>query len=271
MSFNKNTLRYLYNNGWKFLPITLIAGIALAFSGNLSGAVHFFFDMELNASSVWNIYAHFSLLTSRSWLVGILTAIILLFEISLLYGILDRHLRVGTFSYKKPLVSLNDTVMTTVPIVFASMILLELCAFLTSAVILLVAKTALIMTLPISIAVTILIFTLMIFAIVEFILIIPAMQIVGYPFKDAFIFSTKLLSGKVKKIVFDFTLLIISSVLISWLFSLLFDGLILTLCVDTILYTFMLMYIPIYSMLVFYELTNEQRRDINQNKKSYLI
>ena len=270
MNLNKSTIKYITQNGWKFLPITLIAGLALAFSGNLSGSISFFTDIELNASSVWNIYGHFSMLTSRSWVVGILSLILVLFAMSVEYGILDRHLRVGKFSLRKPLASLNDTVMTTVPVIAIAMVLLEVVTFLTSAVILLLAKTVAFMSLPLAIIVTVAIYIGMMFLLAEFMLVIPAMQVVGYPFKDAFIFSTKLVSGNIKRITFDFICVIAIAITASALTAILFHGKVISLLIDTILYSFILLYIPIYSMMAFYEFTGEQRRDIIVNKKSYL-
>ncbi|MEG1806294.1 MAG: hypothetical protein RR327_07885, partial [Clostridia bacterium] len=195
MKYGYNTLKYLKKNFFKLIPFVILPAIGLAFTDNIASFITFFFNFELNTTSVWTVYSFFTLIGSRSWSIGIMSVIVLVFFESLLFGAIDRHLKVGRFSFGKSFSTLNETVMIVVPTVLLLVGAYELVAFFNAVIIYFFQIIIPSVAIFAGILSTFLLYSGLTILLIQFSEVIPAVLVVGYPINDACVFSTRMVSG----------------------------------------------------------------------------
>lgn len=271
MGFGKNSTKYIIKNFFKLLVFTIVPSIALAFTGSVSTILTFFFNYKTKTNTVWNIYRNFTFIGSRNWLLGVLAIILISFFLSLLLGAIDRHMKIGKFSFARPFSNLNETVLVVTPVVVVFILLLELVAFVNSSFVFLFAKMPTVPSVILSILITLVFYSAVFIVFAQFMLLIPSQTVAGYPILDACIYSTRMISGKCRIVYLDFLALALIAIGVSTLFvGLLPELKILQFVIDTILYNILLMYLIVYPMVAYFELSSEPRRDLENQRKKYL-
>lgn len=269
MKYGLITIKYLKKHFLKLLPFVLLPALALAFTNNIASFVRFFFNFDANANNVWTIYSFFTVVGAKSWSMGIMAILVLMFFECLLFGGIDRHLKVGKFSYGKSFSALNETVMIVVPCLLILVVAFELVAFLTAVIIYFFQIVMPAIAIFGGIIFTIAIYTGLMMLLIQFLMVIPAVLVVGYPIKDACVFSTKMVSGKTKETMLLVLILMGASIILSAVASLFASAFILFV-VDALIYIFLMMFVTVYIMVTFFDLSGETRRDLIGKNKKYL-
>lgn len=270
MDFNKQTIKYIGKNFFKLLPFAVIPALAFAFSGSFSTVVTFFFSFNLRTLSVWTIFSSFTFFGSYSWTIGLLSMLVFMFFASLIFGAIHRHMKFGKFSYRKPIETLNETVMVVVPFIILVTIIEELTAFviaiLTNFLAILFVNSAVWISLIIVVA----IYYGMLLLIGQFLLLVPSVVVAGYSLIDGTVYASKLISGRSNKIALDFFTLMIPIMTISTIVSVFIDINSVQIIVDAILNLIFIMYSISYILVAYYDLTGEERQDLITSRKNYL-
>lgn len=271
MNFGKDSIKYIGRNLPRLLLFAVVPAIAFAFTGSPSTFITFFINFNLRSTTVWSIYQNFTLIGSRNWFLGILTILLLIFFTSLLYAAIDRHMKVGKFSFSRPFSRINETIMAVLPYVIVVIFVMEVAAFINSALIYLFVKVAASGAFFIAIVITLIVYICLLICLSQFILLIPSEIVAGYPVKDACVYSTRVIAGKGKIVFFDLAGNFLFCALISSVFAIFLPKLeFLQIIVDSILYCYMIIYLVSYTMVAYFDLSSEPRRDLEYSKKNYL-
>ncbi len=270
MRYFKETIKYMWKNLLWLIPYAILPAVAMALSGSLGSSFTFFFRYsdKVSAYTVWDIYKFFSVLFAENWLIGLSAVIVIGFFMCLLFGAIDRHMKVGKFSYKNMFSRLNETVLAVFPTYFVMFGLLELIALLNSSLIYIFTKSIGFNSIYIAIPITMAMYACFFLTLTQFILLIPSEIVVGYPFKDAVINSIRLVSGSGGAIFVQLSCVMLGGSLISALFDLIFPGIMpIRFFVDFILYMAIMIFTTSYMMVSYFILSNEPRRDVDEKKK----
>lgn len=270
MRYFQETIKYMWKNLLRLIPYAILPAAAMALSGSLGSAFTFFFRYGDNVSSytVWDIYKFFSVLFSGNWLIGLSAVIVVGFFMCLLFGAIDRHMKVGKFSYKNMFSRLNETVLAVFPTYFAMFALLELIALLNSSLIYIFTKSMGFNSIFIAIPISAAMYACFFLTLTQFVLLIPSEIVVGYPFKDAVINSIRLVSGSGHTIFLQLSGVLMGCALLSGIFDLISFGIMpIRFIVDFVLYMAILIFVTSYMMVSYFILSNEPRRDVEEKKK----
>lgn len=260
----------MWKNLIRLIPYAILPAAAMALSGGLGSAYTFFFRYSdgVSAYTVWDIYKHFSVLFAENWLIGLSAVIVVGFFMCLLFGAIDRHMKVGRFSYKNMFSRLNETVLAVFPAYFVMFAVLEVIGLLNSSLIYIFTKSMGFNSIYIAIPITIAMYACFFLALTQFMLLIPSEIVVGYPVKDAVINSIRLVSGSVKTIFLQIGGVMMGCAFLSGLAELLCHGIVpIRIIVDTVLYMAILIFTTSYMMVAYFMLSNEPRRDVEEKKK----
>ena len=269
MRFFKETTKYVRKNFLRLLPYAILPAVAMALAGRLGSVLTFFFRYsgEVASYTVWDIYKYFSVLLSENWLTGLSALIVVGFFMCLMYGAIDRHMKVGKFSYKNMFSRLNETVMAVGPAYFVLFALLELVALLNSSLIFIFTRSMGFNSIYVAIPITMIMYGCLFLGLTQFVILIPSEIVVGYPFKDAVINSVRLVSGKITTVWWQMLVIVFVPALVSALTELVFPNRTVVFFVDVAMYLLILIFTTSYMMVAYFILSDEPRRDVEEKKK----
>lgn len=185
--------------------------------------------------------------------------------VSLLIGLMERHLRSGRFGFKHPIRRINDSILALLPVFLTGLITQILLSLISSGIVTLshyifsdFGSTPTIMSWTVSIIAFIMLQLLVVNIYSMCLLIPPTYMITGYPYMSSASYATKLRHQESFKIFFACL----------WPYLVIFViGLICRLVrffdvpVNILCYVFVYLYFCSLSMTVYYELSGTERMD----------
>lgn len=273
MLYLKDTFNYIFRNFFKLVLFTIIPSVVLAVAGNTSGAFAFFFNFEENALELGNIYKHFSLIAASDFWLGLLGVVLSCFFLSILFSVIERHMKVGRLSFSRLWARLNETLLSVFPYYLVLVAGCELFAFLISVFItVFYAALGSVAIIP-SILLVLGTYFVLFIILAQFVLYIPSQIMVGYPFVDSCINSTKMILGKSVAVALDLYVLCIPTILTAGAISVFLpEAVLLKTIFDVLVCNVGLMVLCVYPMVAYFKISGETRRDLEREdkKKNYI-
>lgn len=135
MKYISLALGYTFKNVHKMLVYVLIPAVLLAFFLNISGVIENVFLLSTKESiSFGTIYMSVSLFANNHWWIMLIAAAVLIFALGTLFGAIDRHMRIGRFSFRF-YKYMNETFRITLPVLAICVLITEFTLFLISCLI----------------------------------------------------------------------------------------------------------------------------------------
>lgn len=264
MNTVKATFSYMFKNFIKILPLVIIPAVLMAFFFDISKVFILFKDIALgNQYSLIQIYKSVSIVFSVNIIWGLVTLVILSIFTGVILGMIDRHFKIGTFSYKKIFTCLDETILLILPTMFICMGIYELLMFIASCIMFsfstFIPSVALVY---VFIAVYVVIMMLVLTLFMLILHLVPAKLGLGYRFADAFSVSIKGVKGHKFKLCLMFIIPIIIFWSIMVLSRFFFPSFIIG--ISIVSYILVLMYEFSLIMVSYSKLNDVERNDIKK-------
>ena len=205
--------RYMFKTLPYFFFVALIPSVILGFFGTPFANVLYFydnFDVPIKAMPIGfkdvldDMFGYFD----NGWVLIAKFALSLVF-VSLIVGLMERHLRSGRFGFKHPIRRINDSMLALLPIFIAGLITQILFSLISSGIVTLAhyifsqfGSTPTILSWTVSIIAVVAIQLVVVEIYSMCILIPPTYMITGYPYLSSASYSTKLRHQDAFKIYF---------------------------------------------------------------------
>lgn len=193
----KETLIYMFKNFGRLLPLFIIPSVLMALFVDPTKTFILFRDIAQGGDfTLAQIYRSLSFVFSVSWIWGILAIVVMAIFAGVIFAMINRHFKIGVFSYKKFFTCLDETILFVLPITIVCMGIYELLVLLASCLMFsfaLIIPDVGLLYVDIAIYVVTVILALTLFTAI--IHLIPAKLELGYKFSDAFSVSVKGIRG----------------------------------------------------------------------------
>jgi len=272
MKFIALTLKYLKHNFFKLLILAAGPAVLFAFFARPSLMLVFITQYGAEKLTFGNIYA--ALFPAVKWWWLFLLLPVLAIFMSMTYGFLENHMRMGVFGPKSFIRKLNYGAGGFVlPFIILSAVYF-LWRFLTATVLYLINYLffdvwgSYGLALAFSIAAVLGSVYIFISAAAYFLLWPPVLQISGYGFGDSWYYQLKMLSDHRRKLKLAilFPLALTAAVVLIFIQ---FAGAYIV-CAYAVCYAFEFTYLPALSMATYFDITGSERKDLVSRKKYYL-
>ncbi|HEY8390416.1 MAG TPA: hypothetical protein VIL26_05645 [Clostridia bacterium] len=260
---------YMFKTLPYFFFVALIPAAILGFFGPPCSNILYFYEnfnvpispMPTGFKEVLNdMFAYFK----NGWILITQFSISLIF-VSLIIGLMERHLRSGRFGFKRPLRRINDSLLALLPVFITALVVEILFSLISSGIVTLAhyifsdfGRTPTILSWTVSIIAFIALQLLVIEIYSICLLVPPTYMIAGYPYLSSISYATKLRHEDSFKIYFAclWPYLVIFLVgLVSRMLNLL------DIPINILCYVFVYLYFSSLSMTVYYERTGTERMD----------
>lgn len=271
MKYFRNTMKYVFKNFPMLLIFAFIPAIVFTLTGNIWKFVSFFANTSSVNLSFGKIFSHFSFMFGESVLLGLLGIFVVAFFASLTYSAIERHMKIGKVSISRPFARVDETILAVLPVFALCIVLLEVAALLNTVIIVCAGLVSVVFANIVSVVSTIAIYSLCCVITTQIIFWIPSMIVLGYPLKSALIFSMNAISGKTAYAFKHFVLSFVISALVSGFTYVFLSAYIsgLSTIVTFVVYLLLYMFVIAYSMVAFFDVSEETRNDL-VDKKSYM-
>jgi hypothetical protein len=252
-----------------FFLVALVPSAFLGFFGAPLSNILFFYDnfktpIEDMPAGFLQVLSDMFGYYDNGWILLTKFGLTLIF-ISLIIGLMERHLRSGRFGYRNPLRRINESLLAILPLFLVVLVVQILFSLISSGIVVLghyvfsefgSNPTILSWSVTIIIIVALQLLIIEIYSIC--LLIPPIYMITGYPYRSAVSYAAKLRHKDAFKIFFACLwpyLVVFVLGLVSRLVSFL------AIPINIICYGFLYLYFCSLSMTAYYELTGTERMD----------
>lgn len=269
MRYNKQTVKYVLKNFIYLIPFAILPALLFSFSTDeeaIIRVVKAIFSWNLSSWSFFDLFRAISVLNFGSWrslVFGIIGILLIVPCVALLMAWLEKHFRIGKRTFNGLWGKLNDNFISTCGYSVLLLVIYEVWALLTSALLFFVSRigiTALAYSL--SGGIFFVMHIVLLYAIGCIYLWLPCMQITGFRAMEALHYSYQLYAPvKGKVLLAQFLLLLFSEALIAacaYYVQNAFAFIVLT----TILYLFMLIVYCVRMQIVYFDRDQIERADL---------
>lgn len=263
------TFKYIFKN---FIFIFFFAIIPSFFFvkscniGNLVAVVKSIVDLNFNLD-FYQLFSYFSLFAAEYWYFAIIAFVFTVVCMAMLLSLLDKHMRVGTRSFKDLFARIDYNIGSTFYILFLAVVFYELWALVSACFISLIV---LIITNPLARCIICLLFAVLLMAalcylISKFILWLPCRHITGYGFIDSLSYSSQLNEGKRGSVFISvFIPYLICAILqcVIVAVSLYVNMGIFVFIAIELIYVFVFLYYNVLMYVTFFDANGEERMDL---------
>ena len=126
----KATLSYFFDKGAQMVLLSVVPALLSALVFSPSAGLYFLMCFEdLNADSFASLYKQMHFLSYDFFWVGIIGLVLCFIVLALLFGIVDRHMRIGEFtvSFRRAKTRLNYNILTALKFGITAGVVFELC------------------------------------------------------------------------------------------------------------------------------------------------
>lgn len=199
MKYIGNALKYMFKNFIFIFPFALIPSYFFAFALDIP-SLEAIVDKIVAADAEFSfslIFNGFSLINGGRWYIAAISFVFMAIFTPLLLAFIEKHMRIGSRSFKGLLKRINYNFLSTFVFLVISLAIYELWALISSglvfaAVLLFGGVARIVIVAVISLGMVLLL--AYIFSLLW--LWLPCLQITGYNFGDALAFSSQIAGGK---------------------------------------------------------------------------
>lgn len=271
MKYTVQTSKYISKNLLYILPFAILPAFFLSMSvakEEIAKVINAVFAGDFEAWTFSDLFCAISVLNFSSWqsvVMGLIGVIVIVPCVSLMMAFMDKHMRFGKRTFNGLLPKLNDNFISTLGYTVLFLIIYEVWALITSALLFLVSL------IPNAIAVYIvapLIFIVMhvvlLYAIGAIYLWLPCMQITGFPTMEALQYSYHLLTPVKWGILGGqiFALLATEGLIV--LCAMYLPNFILFTIWSTVLFTVLLLFYCVRMMITYFDRDQIERADLRK-------
>ncbi|MBO7298004.1 MAG: hypothetical protein J6U60_03035 [Clostridia bacterium] len=209
MKYTVQSGKYIAKNFWYILPFAIIPAFFFAFSVDKEAiycALEIFASGDLSGFHFAHLFRAISVLNFASWqaiVFGLIGIVLIVVCVAMMLALLDKHMRIGKRTYNGLFSKLNDNLVSTTGYALLLVLLYELWALLTSAILFLFSRIAITaVAYSLSIIGFLAMHLLLIYAIGAIYLWLPCMQITGFKAMEALHYSYQLMSPVKWRILF---------------------------------------------------------------------
>ncbi len=249
--------------------LTVVPSLMLPFVVSPSDELYFLLRFnEINYSSFGAMYEELHRLSYEWFWIGIVGIVLYTFVVALLFGIVDRHMRIGEFtiSFRRAKARINYNILTAVKFVLFIFAAFELSNLLTVILyylwyVVFGAGVTWLVFSAVSLLVTSSLFLMVMSSVI---LWPPFMLHTGYNTADAFVTAWKQISGKLLSVAFTLAVVILPFQITMIVTGALNTGVVVATILDGLCYAIIM---PVYIVLmynVFYSVTGTERMDLQK-------
>lgn len=269
MRYFKDTFKYFFDKGAYLVLLTVVPSLMLPFLVSPSEELYFLLQYEdISFSSFGALYTQMHQLPFEWFWIGIVGVVLYGFVLALLFGIVDRHMRIGEFtiSFRRAKARINYNILTAFKFVLFIVVTFELSNFFTAILYYLwyvvfgAGLTWLVFS-AVSLLVSSLLFLM---AMSSVILWPPFMLHTGYNTLDAFVTAWKQISGKLIYVALTLVVVVLPFQITMIITGALNTGVVVAAVLDGLCYAIIM---PVYIVLmynIFYDITGTERMDLQK-------
>ena len=263
----KSSVKYFIDKG-AYLALMLAApALLLPFLLSTSSTLYYLFDFEtINPTSLADMIAAVMELPYSFWYLGLVGLALLVFCIAIVYGIIDRHMRIGEFTISpdKLKTRLNFNLLTSLRFCLMTFLAFEIFNVLTTMIyyfwwVLFADRvTWLVFSIFTQIAGQI----AMLYLMAQVILWCPYSLHTGLKSRDALRVALKSMSGRVIRTMLVLALCVLPVEICMIITGALHCGVITEVILDAIAYLYIVPFYLVLSYNIFYDVTGTERMDL---------
>lgn len=267
MRYIAGTFRYIFKNFIFLFAFVLLPSYFLTASGDPAD-IRALIDAFVSGgerAEFREVFAFFSPLNDRGWALALVCFATVIVCFPMLFGFIEKHMRLGLRTWKGIAGRFNFNFLTTLVVFVVCIVLYEIWALLTAGLI--YAETLLLQGLAASIAALVTglgMVALLCYVISTFLLWLPCLQITGYNFMDALVYSNSLASQKKSKMFMALWLpCLVSYAARGLLVGFINNGAV-VFTITELVYLFLILYICVLMFVVYFDAAGEERMDLKK-------
>lgn len=269
----KGAWKYFFDKGAYLLLINVLPSLLIPFALSPTSALNYLFSYKtIEPQNFLDMLVKVYELPFSYWYIGLIGVVLLVLDVAIMLGVIDRHMRVGEFtvSPSRVKVRLNFNVLTSLRFIVLAFVAFEILNLLSVAFYYLwweLCKNR-VGWLVLSSITHVVLQLGMISIMARVILWPPYCLHTGLKAKDAFNQATKSISGRVFPTLFNLILVVLPVEIAMIVTGALGAGVVAQFILDTIAYLYV---VPFYIVLmynIFYEVTGTERVDLERKETS---
>lgn len=267
MKYFKDTYKYFFDKGPYLVLLAIVPSLLLPFLLSPSDALYALINyQDLTVGSFPDFYVQMHDLPFPFFWVGIIGSVLFIFVVAVMFGMIDRHMRVGEFSlsFNRAKTRLNYNIITSLKVVGAAVIVFGIVSVLTTTLyyLWLVAFGPGEIWLVFSLITFLLMSALLLYVMCIFLLWAPIMLHTGLNTRDALRMGMRQMSGKTGYAMLTTLVAILPFQLIMLITGILNCGVIVSVLLDGIAYAILTSIYVILMYNIFYDVTGTERMDL---------
>lgn len=269
MKYFKSAFRYFWDKGPYAMLISLVPSLLLPFLISPASTLYYLVDYQtIDYSSFASLYVQMHELPYEYWYIGLIGVVLMVVCLAILFGAIDRHMRVGEFSvsFTRAKVRLNYNLLTALKLVVFMLISLEINNIIITALYYLWAvlfgrgATWLVFSI-----ISFLLMSLWLLFVYSAILLwAPFMLHTGMKSTDAFRMAWRQLSNKVLQIMISFIIVASPFIITMIITESLNCGALCRSILEGLLNTAIVPFYVILMYVIFYDVTGTERMDLSK-------
>lgn len=269
MKYFKSAFRYFWDKGPYAMLISLVPSLLLPFLISPASTPYYLVDYQtIDYSSFASLYVQMHELPYEYWYIGLIGVVLMVVCLAILFGAIDRHMRVGEFSvsFTRAKVRLNYNLLTALKLVVFMLISLEINNIIITALYYLWAvlfgrgATWLVFSI-----ISFLLMSLWLLFVYSAILLwAPFMLHTGMKSTDAFRMAWRQLSNKVLQIMISFIIVASPFIITMIITESLNCGALCRSILEGLLNTAIVPFYVILMYVIFYDVTGTERMDLSK-------
>ncbi len=265
----KATLSYFFDKGAQMVLLSVVPALLAALIFSPSAGLYMLMCYEdLHADSFASLYEQMHFLPYDFYWVGIIGLVLCFVALALLFGIVDRHMRIGEFtlSFRRAKTRINYNILTAVKFGLVAGVIYELCDVLLTLFYYAWARLFgsgeawLVISLFTLIAVA----ALFLFVMSSLLLWSPFMLHTGLRTRDAFKMGWRQMSGRVFSCMFTLLVCVIPFAVVMTVVGAVTANTVARVVLDGVAMAVVLPYYVTVMYVQFYDVTGTERTDLNK-------
>lgn len=271
MRYTAQSGKYILKNFWYIFPFAIIPAFFFALSADQEAircAVETLFAGGINEFHFTHLFRAISILnfaSLQSVVFGLLGVLLIVVCVAMMLALLDKHMRIGKRTYNGLFSKLNDNLVSTAGYAFLLLVIYEIWALVTAALLDLFFIIPNVAVAYITAGVVFLaMHTVLIYAIGAIYLWLPCMQITGFRAIEALQYSYQLTSPVKWRLLFGqlFSLFLVEALICVCAYFIPYSGVFWL--VTAGLYSLLIMTYCVRMMVAYFERDNIERADLNR-------
>lgn len=269
MKYFKSAFRYFWDKGPYAMLISVVPSLLLPFLISPASTLYYLVDYKtIDYSNFASLYIQMHELPYEYWYIGLIGVVLMVLGLAILFGAIDRHMRVGEFSVSlaRAKVRLNYNLLTALKLVVFLLISLELNNIIITALYYLWAvlfgrgATWLVFSI-----ISFLLMSLWLLFVYSAILLwAPFMLHTGMKTTDAFRMAWRQLSSRVLQIMLSFIIVAAPFLITMIITEALNCGALCRAILEGLLNTVIVPFYVILMYVIFYDVTGTERMDLSK-------